>query len=250
MPNNQQTNTDCAAAISLPDDVNALIGYEIKVLDHGFVRLVDYMGSDQRICEAARVSYRSPSKGPEQDKKLINYLWANQHTSPFEQCILTFNVKMPIFVMRQHIRHRTQSVNEVSGRYTVLPDEFYVPTRFRRQDAKNKQSSQIIEDWPDSKHEEIARKITDLCNNAFALYRGLLDAGVAREQARIVLPFNVYTEFYCTWNLRNLLHYIDLRENPDAQYEIQVYALAFKRFCEKLFPMTMAAYEKKKNQPF
>src|SRR3990172_10322317 len=116
-----------------------------KVLDHGFVRLVDHMGSDQRIVKAARVSYDSPSKAPEQDKKLLHYLWKNKHTSPFEMCKITFNIKLPIFVMRQFVRHRMQNLNEVSARYTELPNEFYIPSQWRKQDSKNKQSSVAVD---------------------------------------------------------------------------------------------------------
>ena len=122
-------------------------GHTISVLDHGYVRYIDHMGDDERICEAARISYKSPSKGKEQDEKLIEYLWKNKHTSPFEICKITFNIKMPIFVMRQFVRHRMQNLNEVSARYTELPDEFYIPEKWRKQDTKNKQSSIEAEDW-------------------------------------------------------------------------------------------------------
>src|SRR5689334_22691832 len=114
---------------------------KIVVLDHGFVRYIDHMGTDQRIVEAARISYKSPSKGEEADRKLIGYLWKNRHLSPFEMCKITFNIKMPIFVMRQFVRHRMQNLNEVSARYTELPAEFYIPKRWRKQDTKNKQGS-------------------------------------------------------------------------------------------------------------
>ena len=123
-------------------------GYTINVLDNvGFVRYIDHMGNDQRICEAARISYKAPSKGEEGDKKLINYLWKNKHTSPFEMVKLTLNIKMPIFVMRQYVRHRMQNLNEVSARYTELPDEFYIPKVWRKQDNKNKQGSLVEENF-------------------------------------------------------------------------------------------------------
>ena len=125
-------------------------GHTIPVLDHGYVRYIDHLGSDQRICEAARISYKSPSKGDEQDKKLIAYLWRNKHTSPFEMVKLTLNIKLPIFVMRQYVRHRMQNLNEMSARYTELPNEFYIPKKWRKQDTKNKQGSisEVDWDWP------------------------------------------------------------------------------------------------------
>src|SRR5438093_1688934 len=116
-------------------------GHTINVLDHGFVRYVDHLGSDMRVVESARLSYKSPSKGEEADKKLLFYLWKNRHTSPFEMIKVTLNIKLPIFVMRQYVRHRMQNLNEVSARYTELPNEFYVPTKWRKQDTKNKQGS-------------------------------------------------------------------------------------------------------------
>src|ERR1051326_514707 len=122
-------------------------GFTIPVLDCGYIRLIDWMGDDKRIVEAARISYKSPSKGDEQDKKLLEYLWKNKHTSPFEMCKVTFNIKLPIFVMRQYVRHRMQNLNEVSARYTKLPDEFYIPASWRKQDTKNKQGSIEEKNW-------------------------------------------------------------------------------------------------------
>lgn len=211
----------------------------LPVLDHGFVRYIDHMGSDERIVEAARVSYGSPSKGEEQDKKLLAYLFNNKHTSPFEMAKITFNIKMPIFVMRQYIRHRMQNVNEVSARYSQLPAEFYIPTVWRAQDTKNKQSSngQV----PDQ--DCITEAVTEQCKEAYSLYEEMLEKGVAREMARLVLPVNIYTEIYSTWDLNNLLKFFALRDDPHAQYEHQLFAKAMKAITAQFFPWTMEVYE-------
>src|ERR1039458_2384317 len=137
-------------ALNAEDTEEDLKGWTIPVLDHGYVRLVDWFGTDERICEAARISYKSPSKGDDSDKKLIAYLWKNKHTSPFEMVKITFNIKLPIFVMRQYVRHRMQNLNEMSARYTELPNEFYIPEAWRQQDTKNKQGS-ITTDKSDRK---------------------------------------------------------------------------------------------------
>lgn len=217
-------------------------GYTIPVLDHGFVRYIDHMGSDERIVEAARISYKSPSKGEEQDRKLIEFLYKNKHTSPFEMVKLTLNIKMPIFIMRQYVRHRMQNLNEVSARYTELPNEFYIPEKWRAQDTKNKQGSVSA----DLHHGHLST-ILDANNEAcYDNYKYLLEQGVAREMARMVLPVNIYTEIYACWDLKNLLHFVTLREDSHAQAEIQEYGKAIKSICAELFPWTMAAYEKHK----
>jgi thymidylate synthase (FAD) len=216
-------------------------GHTIPVLDHGFVRYIDHMGSDERIVEAARISYRSPSKGPEQDRKLIEYLYRNKHTSPFEMVKLTINVKLPIFVMRQYVRHRMQNLNEVSARYTELPEEFYIPTEWRAQDTSNKQGSVKSVDLDAG---GLTWMLQCHSKDAYATYKQMLEMGVAREMARMVLPVNIYTEVYSCWDLKNLLHFVTLREDAHAQAEIQEYGRAIKSMLVELFPMTMAAYEK------
>lgn len=226
-------------------------GYTIPVLDHGFVRYIEHMGSDQSVVEAARVSYRSPSKGEVEDRRLLDYLWKHRHTSPFEMVQIKFNIKMPIFVMRQFVRHRMQSLNEVSARYSQLPAEFYIPTRWRRQDTKNKQSSvdenffygpgQVSDPFS---HEDLSRDLRSFCGDAYKRYEWLLNMGVAREMARFVLPVNIYTEIYSSWDLRNLLHFFSLRDDPHAQWEHQQYGKAMKAICAELFPWIMEAYEK------
>lgn len=235
--------------------INLAPGHTIPVLDHGYVRYVDHLGTDQRIVEAARISYKSPSKGDEQDRKLLNFLWKNKHTSPFEMCKITLNVKMPIFVMRQWVRHRMQNLNEVSARYTELPEEFYIPNAWRRQDLKNKQGSIEDGDWNpimpgtfqgQSHSNNASQELMHFCHKAYKLYQEMLAAGISREMARFCLPVNIYTEIYCCWDLKNLLHFLALREDAHAQSEIREYGAAIKQIMVELFPWTMAAYEESK----
>lgn len=228
-------------------------GYTIPVLDHGFVRYIEHMGTDTRIVEAARVSYASASKGPDADKKLLSYLFRNKHTSPFEMCKVAFNVKMPIFVMRQWVRHRMQNLNEVSARYTELPNEFYVPTQWRKQDTANKQGSVVEDDWNQlfsssvygalTKNQQLTMETELAYKAAYSTYESLLSQGVAREMARMVLPVGIYTECYSCWDLKNLLHFFALRDDSHAQAEIQEYAKAMKQIVSQLFPWTMEVYE-------
>lgn len=223
-------------------------GHTIPVLDHGFVRYIDHMGDDQRILEAARISFKSPSKGDEQDRKLLEYLWKNKHTSPFEMVKLTLNIKMPIFIMRQYVRHRMQNLNEVSARYTELPEEFYIPKNWRCQDKKNKQGSVDVKGFNPQTIPELMTTATEdfesQCRQSYQCYKRMLAAGIAREMARMVLPVNIYTEIYACWDLKNLLHFISLREDSHAQAEIQEYGRAIKEICAELFPWTMGTYEK------
>lgn len=221
-------------------------GDKIQCLDHGFVQYVDHAGSDQFICEAARVSYGSTSKGPENDRKLLHYLYKNKHTSPFEMVKLYLVIHMPIFVARQYIRHRMQNVNEVSARYTELPDQFYCPGEWRYQDPKNKQGSTGSFD-PAVSTDFGMKAASDVVRNhsrqAYELYQELIAVGVAREMARMVLPLNIYTTMRVCWDLKNLLHFITLREDAHAQAEIQEYGRAIKTICTVLFPLTMEAYD-------
>ncbi len=235
-------------------------GHLIEVLDKGFVRLVDWMGTDSTILEAARVSYLSESKGPVDDEKLLNYLWSHMHTSPFEMVKIKFQVKMPIFVARQYIRHRMQNVNETSMRYTEPDDDFYFPTGWRKQDTKNKQGSlDVGDDWnpelytfepheTDGIKHRVRVTATDAlkahCQTCFDLYENLLKVGIARELARMVLPLNIYTQMYVCWDLKNLLHFVRLRDDLHAQKEIQAFGKAIKSILVELFPWTMAAFER------
>ncbi len=208
------------------------------VLDRGFVRLVDFMGGDIAVVQSARVSYASDSKGEQADRKLINYLLKNDHMTPFEQSVFKFHVSCPIFVMRQWIRHRMASYNEISGRYTEVKDEFYIPKVWRGQDVKNKQGS-VAANVP---HEELTRLIDEQVRASYDAYQKLLKLGAAREMARMILPLNGYTQFYWTINARSLMNFIALRADAHAQWEIQKYAEAVAAFFEGKMPWTFAAF--------
>lgn len=216
----------------------------IKVLDKGFVTLIDVMGDDRAAVRAARVSHGKDLSTDEKDKKLINYLMEHGHLSPFEHITYTFHVKAPIFVTRQWFRHRIgMSPNEMSRRYTSKKaNEFYLPSEIRVQDEKDKQSSKII-DEPLLKEKSL-KIIEETYNRIYEAYEELLEMGVARELARIILPVGQYTEFYLTTNLRALMHFIDLRLSSHAQLEIQEYAKALMFFFRETCPWTYEAYIK------
>lgn len=209
------------------------------VLDKGFVRLVEFMGGDQGVVDAARVSYGGKSKGEDQDRRLIAYLLKHKHESPFEHSFFKFHVSCPIFVMRQWIRHRMASYNEISARYTEVKDEFYIPARWRAQDVKNKQGSVAT---PNLDHEAITKVFEEQIKSAMDAYKKLLAAGVAREMARMVLPVNSYTEFYWTVNARALMNFLVLRADVHAQWEIQQYAEALAVYFRQKMPWTYDAF--------
>lgn len=216
-------------------------GYTIEQPPHGYVRYIDHLGTDTRIVEAARVSYHQGSKGEEQDKKLLHYLFKNRHTSPFEQCNITFNIKFPIFLMRQFVRHRTFRLNEWSGRYSELADEFFLPKEWRAQDPKNKQGSLAHRSINQSECNILCRRAY---NTAYKVYQDLLREGVAKEQARFVLPVGIYTEIYVNCDLHNLLHFLRLRLDSHAQSEIRDIALAIREIACELFPWTFEAFSR------
>lgn len=222
-----------------------LKGHTIPILGQGYVRYIDHLGSDQRIVETARISYKSPSKGEEQDKRLLHYLYRNRHTSPFEACNITFNIKMPIFCMRQFVRHRTFRLNEWSGRYSKLEDEFFMPERWRTQDANNKQGSvdSVVDDGWHDKNSAIAYKAFRSCYDA---YTELLNRGVAKELARIVLPTSLFTEIYVNCDVHNLLHFLNLRQDSHAQSEIVDIANGMAEIAQELFPWTFEARDRYK----
>ena len=212
---------------------------KIPVLGNSFVRYIDHAGTDTRIVEAARISYNSPSKGEEADKKLLRYLFKNKHTSPFEQVNITFNIRMPIFVMRQFVRHRTFRLNELSARYTELDLGYYVPEKWRAQDTKNKQSSIEFA----GEHETYTALLNQISDKAQYYYKCLLGLGVAREMARMVLPVNFLTEIYVNIDLSNLIKYFILRNDGHAQWEHQQIAQAMETITEKYFPWVMEIYK-------
>lgn len=225
-------------------EAEALLDQEIKVLDHGFVRLVDYLGGDQRIVQAARVSYGEGTKTHREDRGLIHYLMRHGHTSPFEQVILTFHAKMPIFVARQWVRHRTARLNEISGRYSVMRDEFYVPEpeQVRMQSQTNRQGRAEVSVTPDLAREVTETMVGDQAQ-VFRNYESMISAGIAREIARINLPLSLYTEWYWQIDLHNLFHFIRLRLDEHAQYEIRVYAEALAKCAKAVAPAAYEAFE-------
>ena len=226
-------------------EAEAILDKEFPVLDKGFVRLVDYLGGDQRIVQAARVSYGEGTKSYREDAALIDYLWRHEHTSPFEQVVLTFHVKLPIFVARQWIRHRTARVNEISGRYSIMRDEFFLPApdALAPQSEDNKQGRS---DMPFD--EQIASKIQDIlkegANLSYERYRELIDLGLAREVARIALPLSLYTEWYWQMDLHNLFRFLMLRLDPHAQREIREYAKVILEITRKVARAATASFER------
>jgi thymidylate synthase (FAD) len=223
----------------------------IECLDHGFVRLVDSMGDDLSVVRAARVSYDAAWRAGEDegsDKRLLNYLWRNAHTSPFEAVSLTFEVKAPIFVFRQWHRHRTWSYNELSARYRELPEEFYIPdpSLIGVQSSDNKQMRVVDgEEGPD-RADRVTENllVRDHCETAFRLYRQLLESGWPRELARSVLPVNTYSHMFATVNLLNLFRFLTLRVHEHAQYEIRVYAEAMRDLARAVAPVCVEAWAK------
>lgn len=225
-------------------EAEAILDKEFPVLDKGFIRLVDYLGGDARIVQAARVSYGEGTKTVREDAGLIDYLLRHQHTSPFEQVVLTFHVKLPIFVARQWIRHRTARLNEISGRYSIMKDECYVPSAddvaFQSTDNKQGRSEKRPQaDFID----ETRRLIKAQQETAFAGYNDLISKNIARELARINLPLSTYTEWYWQIDLHNLFHFLRLRCDSHAQKEIRVYADVMLEICRAVAPLATKSFE-------
>jgi thymidylate synthase (FAD) len=226
----------------------------IPVLDHGFVRVIDYMGDDGAVVQAARVSYGRGTKKVSEDRGLINYLMRHRHSTPFEMCEIKFHVKLPIFVARQWIRHRTANVNEYSARYSILDNEFYVPApeHLAAQSRANRQGrGDVLEG------EEAARVLALLRQDAARNYEHYVEmlneredgsiidetrAGLARELARMNLTLNFYTQWYWKIDLHNLLHFLSLRADSHAQYEIRAYAEAMIEVVRRWVPLTYEAF--------
>ena len=230
------------ARIIVPE-AEALLDQEIPVLDKGFVRLVDYLGGDERIVQSARVSYGSGTKSFRQDRGLIHYLLRNEHTSPFEQVILTFHCKMPVFVARQWVRHRTARLNEISGRYSVMKDEFYVPDPedVCIQSEDNKQGSG--EPIPIDEAMAVIKQFESDYKLLYSHYEEQIDRGVARELARILLPLSLYTEWYWQIDLHNLFHFIRLRSDSHAQKQIRVFSDVLAQCAKAVAPLAYEAFE-------
>ncbi len=226
----------------------------LPVLDHGFVRVVDYMGDDAAVVQAARVSYGKGTRRISEDRGLIDYLMRHRHTTPFEMCEIKYHVKLPVFVARQWIRHRTANVNEVSARYSILDDEFYIPApeTLASQSESNRQGRDTM--LPEADAARVLALLRADSARAYAHYSELLNvdadgrvrdpsrAGVARELARITLPLNVYTEWYWKIDLHNLLHFLSLRADPHAQYEIRAYAEVMLDTVKRWVPLCFEAF--------
>ena len=215
----------------------------IKCLDKGFVRLVDSMGGDDAIVQAARVSYGQGTSKVSQDRGLIRYLMRHRHTTPFEMVEFKFHCKMPIFVARQWVRHRTANINEYSLRYSEARDEFYFPDpeHIQFQSALNKQgrSGEV----PLELKQKVLDYFKEISERSFTMYQELNEAGIARELARSLLPVNIYTEWYWKNDLHNLLHFIGLRSDSHAQYEIRVYSDAMAVSVKAVAPFAWEAYQ-------
>ena len=220
--------------------------------DIGLVQLIDVMPriapdgqtGDYAIAQAARVSYGDGTKSVNEDKGLIQYLMRHGHTTPMEMVVFKFRIKVPIFVSRQMCRHRMMSMNEISGRYSVMKDEFYLPKadELRAQSKTNKQGSEGFISEEDAS--TFSKAVAQQCRDSYQLYLNMLASGVSREQARMILPLNLYTEFYWKQDLHNLLHFLALRLDSHAQQEIQVYAQAMFDLIKPIVPWTIEAWEK------
>jgi thymidylate synthase (FAD) len=221
-----------------------ILDKEFKCLNAGFVRLVDYMGEDESIVQAARVSYGKGTKSISEDRILLRYLMRHSHTTPFEMVELKFHVKLPIFIARQWIRHRTANVNELSGRYSIMKDEFYVPDpkAVKLQNVRNKQGRA-----DDEVPAELRQKVLDVILSdqkySYNHYEDFIKDNIARELARINLPLSLYTEWYWKIDLHNLLHFLHLRMDRHAQYEIRIYAETIGKIVKRVAPMAWEAFE-------
>ncbi|MCS7244772.1 MAG: FAD-dependent thymidylate synthase [candidate division WOR-3 bacterium] len=212
-----------------------------KVLNSGFVRLVDFMGGDFSVVQSARVSIGQESKGAKKDIKLIEYLLKNKHETPFEHSVFKFHIKCPIFVARQWFRHRIGSFNEISLRYVEYKDEFYIPEYFRKQSETNKQASidKIVQE-----SDYLIKELIEIYEKIKEFYEKLLKHSVAKEMARIVLPLSTYTQFYWSVNARSLMNFISLRADTNAQHEIRLYAREIAIIFREKMPITFKFFVK------
>lgn len=232
-------------------EMEAILAQTFPILDHGFVRVVDYMGDDFAVVQAARVSYGRGTKKVSEDKGLIRYLMRHRHSTPFEMCEIKLHVKLPIFVARQWIRHRTANVNEYSARYSVMDKEFYIPDpqHLAAQSTDNRQGRGNIIDGDEAF--EILRLLRDDAERNYDHYRYMLNengedparSSLSRELARMNLTLNAYTQWYWKTDLHNLFHFLSLRADSHAQYEIRVYANAIADIVKKWVPFSYKAFE-------
>ena len=273
----EQRASNAATRRPIAPGLEEILYRPFKVLDHGFIRVIDYMGNDEAIVQAARVSYGKGTKRTSSDEGLIRYLLRHRHTTPFEMCEIKFHVKLPIFVARQWIRHRTANVNEYSARYSRLDREFYIPdpnhlqeirenrSKRRHENTKNMEDlfddKKISDDYselapqsssnkqgregelPETDAKAALSRIDWLSTTSYGVYKNLLNEnGIAREIARIVLPVNCYTQFYWKIDLHNLMHFLSLRADAHAQYEIRAYAEAMMATVERWVPLAHRSF--------
>jgi len=229
-----------------------------EVLDHGFIRVIDYMGNDAAVVQAARVSYGAGTKKINADKGLINYLMAHRHTTPFEMCEIKFHIKLPIFIARQWIRHRTASINEYSARYSIMEDEFYIPRpeHLAAQSKINHQGRDEARQLSAAEQKQVLELLKKDAANAYGHYLEMINQdangnivdeskdGLARELARMNLPINCYTQWYWKIDLHNLLNFLYLRSDSHAQYEIRAYADIMLDLVQKWVPHCFEAFMK------
>ena len=231
--------------------IEPLIEQRVNVLDHGFIRVIDYMGDDAAVVQAARVSYGRGTRKVSEDEGLIRYLMRHRHSTPFEMCEIKLHVKLPIFVARQWIRHRTANVNEYSARYSVMDREFYIPApeHLAAQSATNRQGRGDVLEGDEAA--EVLALLRDDANRNYAHYELMLNEtgadparkGLARELARMNLTLNAYTQWYWKTDLHNLFHFLSLRSDPHAQYEIRAYAEAMLDITRAWVPASCRAFE-------
>ncbi len=240
------------------NELEKVLYQPFTALDHGFVRVIDYMGNDDSVVQAARVSYGSGTKKVNADKALINYLMAHRHTTPFEMCEIKFHIKLPIFVARQWIRHRTASVNEYSARYSIVEDEFYIPQaqHLSAQSTINHQGRDEDKVLNANEQKRVLELLKEDSSKAYKDYLEMINQdssgnivnedkeGLARELARMNLPLNCYTQWYWKIDLHNLLHFLNLRVDKHAQYEIRVYAQIMLDLVKKWVPNCYDAFVK------
>ena len=257
----QQSQQNSTKRVTAPE-LEKILYEAMPALDHGFVRVVDYMGDDTSIVQSARVSYGKGTKQVSTDAGLIKYLMRHWHSTPFEMCEIKYHVKLPIFIARQWIRHRTANVNEYSARYSILDREFYMPKpeHFQAQSKSNNQGREISLDNSEMKSK--LKILKENSNKNFDNYSFLLNEdesgniinpknqGIARELARMTLPLNTYTQWYWKIDLHNLMHFLSLRFDPHAQYEIRVYAEVMLKILQKWVPLTFDAFCKHRMHSF
>ena len=240
-------DNSCRVDRTTAPNLDAILGAAFPVLDHGFVRVVDYMGNDDSIVEAARVSYGKGTRATSDNQGLINYLMRHWHSTPFEMCEIKLHVKLPVFVARQWIRHRTASVNEYSARYSILDNEFYIPEpeHMAVQSTTNNQGRGAVLEGQQA--QDVLDMIKGHSQDSYGIYDAMQDPegdiGLARELARMALPVNVYTQWYWKTNLHNLFNFLRLRMDSHAQYEIRAYADIIASMTKDWVPQATSAFE-------